>query len=144
MDGQCPSCRAHLTTSWRFCPACGAAIPPEVHPPAPPPASEKAPVKGAYSGLLLGVVAAPILIIFGTLLCLTGLGAILGIPMILAGALAPLIGPMIGLGELPGKCPWCGAPVSSILNVPVFYCHACNRKIVIRKRKFTRAEDPAL
>jgi DNA-directed RNA polymerase subunit RPC12/RpoP len=126
--------------SWRFCPSCGAAIAAEVPEPAPRPAAEKAPVQGAYSGLLFGVVAAPIMIIVGTLLCLTGLGAILGIPMILGGALAPLLGPLIGLGELKGKCPWCGAPVSSILNIPGFNCRACNNRIVLRKRKFTRAE----
>jgi len=140
MNSQCPSCAAHLTPPWRFCPNCGAAIPPEPHPPAPPAETEKAPVQSAYGGLLLGVVAAPIMIIVGTLLCLTGLGAILGIPLILGGALAPLLGPLIGLGELKGKCPWCAAPISAILNAPGFPCHACNRRIAIRNRKFTKAD----
>ena len=97
MSELCSKCGAHLSSPWRFCPLCGAVIPTEApqetqNPP------EKAPMKGAFSGLLLGVIVTPMCIIVGTMLCLTGLGAILGIPMIIGGVLAPLLGPMIVIG----------------------------------------------
>jgi len=146
MDGLCPKCGMQLAPTWKFCPACGAAIVPEVPRQAGPMEAapgeiEHAPMEGPFSGLLFGVLAAPILIIVGTLLCLTGLGAILGVPMILAAILAPLLGPLIGFGALQGKCPWCGSPVRSVTSTKVFHCLACNQGISIKNRRFVRAEE---
>jgi hypothetical protein len=90
-----------------------------------------------------GVIATPVLIIVGIMLCLTGLGAILGIPLIVCGVIAPLAGPMIGLGELKGACPWCGAHVASFMKRPGFFCHACSKRIAIRRGKFAREETAA-
>jgi DNA-directed RNA polymerase subunit RPC12/RpoP len=148
MNGQCVKCGAGVASPWLFCPFCGAAISPETQaqaapetqPDAPPPEAKKTPVQGAFGGLLFGMLAAPILIILGTLLCLTGLGAILGVPMILVAVFAPLLGPLIGIGALKGKCPWCGTAVSSILNVPGFSCHACKHRIAIENRRFVKGE----
>jgi DNA-directed RNA polymerase subunit RPC12/RpoP len=124
---------------WKFCPHCGAAHAPETHEAAVAVVFEKAPVQGAFGGLLFGMLVVPILVIVGTMLCLTGLGAVLGIPMILAAVFAPLAGPMIGLGALKGKCPWCGTQVSSIGTTKEFGCHACKGRIVITHREFVRA-----
>jgi len=141
MNIQCSKCGTHLTAPWNFCPNCGATVAHEIHTHAAVhEAAERAPVQGAFGGLLIGMVAVPILIIVGTMLCLTGLGAIAGIPMIIGGALAPLLGPMIGIGTLQGKCPWCGTKMSSVIDHPQgFYCHACSNRIVIEDRKFTKA-----
>ena len=141
MNSLCPSCTANLEPSWRFCPNCGAAHPAQAAHAAHAVDKEKAPLSKAFGGLLWGVIAAPIMIIVGVLLCLTGLGAILGIPLIIGGVLAPLAGPMIGLGELKGSCPWCGIAVTSILSKSGFYCHACSKRIDIRDRKFVCGED---
>lgn len=108
MENHCSKCDVRLEPQWKFCPDCGCASPQpiqsrEILTHAETKASEKAPTKGGYGGLLFGVLAAPILVIVGTMLCLTGLGAILGIPMIIAAVFAPLAGPMIGLGALKGK-----------------------------------------
>jgi DNA-directed RNA polymerase subunit RPC12/RpoP len=101
---------------------------------------EKAPVQGAFSGLLIGVLAVPILIIPGALMCLTGLGAILGVPMIVLGVFAPLLGPMIGIGTLRGKCPWCGTAVNSIIaDDKEFGCIACSKRIAVKHREFVKA-----
>jgi DNA-directed RNA polymerase subunit RPC12/RpoP len=140
MNGSCPKCGAQLASPWRFCPGCGASIVSEIHEQASRAEAEKAPVKGAFGGLLIGMIAVPALIIFGTLLCLTGLGAILGVPLILGAVLAPLLGPLIGIGELRGKCPWCGAQVSIIFNSPGFACHACKQRIAIRNRRLIKAD----
>jgi DNA-directed RNA polymerase subunit RPC12/RpoP len=78
-------------------------------------------------------------IIVGTMLCLTGLGALLGVPMIIAGILSPLLGPMISIGEPKGKCPWCATSVSNVFNASGFECHVCSKKIMVRNQRFIRA-----
>jgi DNA-directed RNA polymerase subunit RPC12/RpoP len=139
MDGQCLKCGTHVSAPWKFCPACGTRLAQETHPEAIPHQSVKSTIEGGFAGLYLGIIAVPILAIVGTLLCLTGLGAIVGVPMIAAAIVAPLLGPMIGLGTLRGKCPWCGTAVSNITSHPQgFYCHACSKRMAVEDRKFVR------
>jgi predicted RNA-binding Zn-ribbon protein involved in translation (DUF1610 family) len=139
MEGLCSKCGMKLESTWKFCPDCGAESKHEPVTMWKPEEHEKAPVQGAFSGLLFGMIAAPILIIVGTLLCLTGLGAIVGIPMILAAVFSPLLGPMIGIGALIGKCPWCGTSVNSAENATDFTCISCSQRIAIRHREFVKA-----
>ena len=136
MNGTCSKCGAHLEAPWKFCPQCGATCAQETGEIAHEhPDHEKAPVRGAFSGLLLGLLAAPVLIIYGGMICLTGLGVFLGIPMIIAGVCAPLLGPLLGINALNGKCPWCGAAVGSVALFDRFSCPACSKQIVVRKRE---------
>ena len=141
MNGTCRKCAAHLEVLWKFCPHCGAANAREA-----PEAThqhtdhENAPVKSGLSGLLLGLLAAPVLIIYGGMICLTGPGVFLGIPMIVAGVCAPLIGSLMGLNALSGKCPWCSANLSGVGVFDRFSCSACNARIVVRKGELARAE----
>lgn len=102
MNSLCSHCGHHLESPWRFCANCGAPISP-AETALEHTAPEPAPAKGAFGGLFLGVVTVPLLLIVGSLLCLTGLGAFLGIPMILAGILAPLFGPVYGMAAPKGK-----------------------------------------
>ncbi len=143
MEAKCSKCGAQMESPWKFCPHCGIASKEEdqveIRKKAEPEEHETSPVQGALSGLLFGMLAVPILVIVGTMLCLTGLGAILGIPMIIAAVLAPLWGPMIGLGALKGKCPWCGASVNSVANTKDFDCPACSKRIAIQHRAFVKA-----
>jgi len=138
MERNCKKCKAHLESEWAFCPLCGDANEPESAKMKAPAEHEKAPVQGAFSGLLFGMVAVPILIIVGTLLCLTGLGALLGIPMIILAVFAPLLGPVIGLDGIKGKCPWCGTTVSTLANAKDFGCLECGHRISIRHREFVK------
>src|SRR5437763_15263020 len=106
MNAPC-KCGTPLEMSWSFCPKCGVAANRETHAHAASAQHEKSSVPGAFGGLLFGVITTPVLIIFGTLLCLTGLGAFLGVPMIIAAVLAPLAGPLLGIGEHKVRCPSC-------------------------------------
>ena len=103
MNSLCPHCRQHLEPPWRFCAGCGTQIPqPETaakHLEAEHLEPEQAPVKGAFGGMFFGFVAAPLLLVVGSLLCLTGLGAFLGVPMIIAGVFAPLGGSLYGMAS---------------------------------------------
>ncbi len=101
MNDLCLHCGEHLTPTWAFCAHCGAHI-------APPPAPaahehENAPVSGAFTGAVFGIIAVPIMLIFGIMLCLTGWGIVIGIPVILGAILAPLAGPLFGLGAAKDK-----------------------------------------
>ena len=135
MEGACLRCGAHLAPAFKFCPACGVTVPHEHA----VPEHDKAPVNAAFGGLILGAVVMPILLIVGSMLCLTGLGAFLGVPMIICGVLAPLAGPMIGLGSIKGECPWCGAAVNTINSRQSFDCEACKKPIAVRDHKFVTA-----
>jgi predicted RNA-binding Zn-ribbon protein involved in translation (DUF1610 family) len=139
MEAHCSKCKAQLEAPWKFCPQCGAASAVGALKTRMPEEHEKAPVQGAFSGLLLGILAVPILIIPGALICLTGLGAFLGIPMIIAGIFAPLLGPMLGLGTLQGKCPWCGVAVNGREGANDFSCLECGKPIAIKHREFVAA-----
>jgi DNA-directed RNA polymerase subunit RPC12/RpoP len=104
------------------------------------------PYKTAFGGLLIGAVLVPMLAILGAMLCLTGLGAFLGVPMIVAAVVAPLVGPMVGLGGMvKGKCPWCGVTVRSNRAGKTFACHACSQRITVESRGFQKEQaQPAL
>lgn len=140
MSDHCQKCGSQISSPWTFCPTCGTKIqPPEKLAPTEIAPSEKAPVKHAFTGLLFGLIVAPMCLIVGGMLCCTGLGAFLGVPVIIAGILAPLIGPMAGIGEPRGKCPWCGAELNDIVNSPAFECHVCKGKVELHNRKFVKA-----
>ena len=139
MDGLCGKCGTELAAPGKFCPNCGTAAAHEIHLHAEPPEHEKAPVENAFSGLLFGVILTPMMLIVGTMLCLTGLGAILGIPMIVGGILAPLMGPVIGFNAPKGKCPWCDSPVSSLRSGQSFECEACHKRIAFKDERFVAA-----
>ncbi len=137
MEGLCPKCGAHLTSSFKFCPGCAseviAIVPHEAAPP------EKAPVKEAFSGLLLGAIVGPAMIVTGAMLCLTGLGVFLGVPLIIGGVIAPLVGPIVGMNSMRGNCPWCGAKVSSLNAKGSFECEACRKRVAVIDHKFVQA-----
>ena len=141
MNGTCSKCSARLESLWKFCPHCGTTIEREASVTALQHREhEKAPVKSGISGLVMGLLAAPVLIIAGGMICLTGLGVVLGVPLIVAGVCAPIIGSLIGLNALRGKCPWCGAKVSGVGLFDRFSCPACGKRIAMRKREMVKAE----
>ena len=92
MSGSCRKCGTRLDSPWKFCPLCGvdnaqaAGVIAKAHP-----EHEKAPVKSGFSGLVLGLITAPVLIIPGVLMCLmVGPWMVIGIPFIVAGICAPI------------------------------------------------------
>ncbi len=139
MNAQCTKCGLTLSLPWSFCPHCGLAITHETRVDLPPQERSRSSMPGAFGGLLLGVIAAPVLIIVGTLLCLTGLGAILGVPMILFGVVAPLAGPLIGIGERKCKCPECGTRIISVVDGKMHYCPTCDKEFALGDHQLVQA-----
>jgi predicted amidophosphoribosyltransferase len=137
MSRSCSKCGLAFESNWSFCPHCGGAgtqeePKPRVH--------EPAPARFAFSGVVLGFVTAPVLIIYGIMICLLGPPMVLGIPLIVLGVLAPFVGPYLAINAVRGKCPWCGAKIASVGPITAFYCHACSKPIVVRDRELKRVE----
>lgn len=127
MEANCVKCGAHLASTWGFCPQCGHAVEHVIL----PVEHQHHPAQGAFGGLYYGLIAAPILIIPGVLLCLLGWGIFLGVPMIVLGLLAPLYGPMVGMGEHKGRCPSCGTWMISVDDTKEHDCPVCSKKFAI-------------
>jgi predicted RNA-binding Zn-ribbon protein involved in translation (DUF1610 family) len=89
--------------------------------------------------MYIGMVAAPILIISGVMLCLTGWGLFFGVPFIVLGILAPLYGPLVGMGEHRGRCPSCGTRMISIADGKSHECPVCTEKFAIGDSSPARA-----
>jgi len=121
-------CGMLLASAWIFCPQCGNTLEHQRHPPRE---HRPVPSNGAFSGMYIGLIAAPILIIAGVMLCLTGWGIFFGVPFILLGILAPLYGPIVGMAEHRGKCPSCGTQMISIADSKQHECPICNAKFAI-------------
>ena len=105
MSNLCLKCGEPLQEEWVFCAKCGEKIACAATAPIAPAGHEHepAPVAGAFSGAVFGLIAAPIALIFGIMLCLTGWGIFIGIPVIILAIVAPLAGPLVGLGAAKGK-----------------------------------------
>ena len=87
-------------------------------------------------GCLTGPMVGFILIVIGVMVSFTGIGLIIGIPLILIGIAYPLIGRSL----IKGPCPYCGSEVSAFGFKTGITCLACKERIAIRDMKFFRAE----
>lgn len=128
MNAHCVKCGTALASAWSFCPQCGTSVSQETHEPRE---HQPVPMKGAFSGMYIGMIVAPILIIAGVMLCLTGWGVFFGLPFIVLGILAPLYGPLVGMKEHRGKCPFCGTRMISFADSKEHECPVCNKKFAI-------------
>jgi predicted amidophosphoribosyltransferase len=137
MDVHCSKCGNDLAQPWSFCPHCGAPVARE-HVVQPP--HEPIPMEGAFSGMALGMIAAPLMIVAGIMLCMTGWGLFVGVPVIIGGILAPLAGPIFGMGEHKGKCPSCGTRVVTIADGHAHHCPACSKEFAVEDQGTAKAQ----
>lgn len=136
MNAQCEKCASRLEPAWRFCPQCGAV---QAMQHAEPQEHEHHPARGAFGGLAYGLIAAPILIVTGIMICLTGWGILLGVPVIVAGILAPLAGPLLGMSEHAAKCPACGTRVVTVADGKVHHCPMCSETFAVGEHGVVKA-----
>jgi DNA-directed RNA polymerase subunit RPC12/RpoP len=79
------------------------------------------------------IIASSWMIGVGIILCFTGIGAILGIPLILWAFIMPFIKPT---RNLVGSCPYCGHGIVANENDVGVTCLACQQRIIIRNGNF--------
>lgn len=101
-------------------------------------------------GCLVATGMAYWMIAIGIILCFTGIGALIGVPLIIAGILMPIFG--WGMGKemasckmIAKDCPYCGRPKvvaqqGDISNGGIT-CPACQHRIIIRDGEFGRLDD---
>lgn len=95
----------------------------------------------AVFGFVLGLGMAYWMIALGVILCMTGIGAIFGLPLILAGVVMPFAASFmasrrVASDALTGPCPHCQLMVrSSALR---FYCPGCKQMVIVKNRMFGR------
>ncbi len=87
-------------------------------------------------GFAFSLATSGCLFMVGVLLTATGVGAIIGLPMIIAAFLAPFL----GFTWIKGACPYCGSQVSTMGTQKGVTCPACKKRIVIRNKKFIRVD----
>ncbi len=92
--------------------------------------------RGKPVGGLPGTATGFILIVIGIMVSLTGVGLMIGIPLILAGVAYPLVARSL----IRGQCPYCDRKVSTINTKPGINCPGCGKYIVIRDKKYFEAQ----
>ena len=100
--------------------------------------SKKARVAKGISGTILSIIMfgglGVILIIVGLFLTITIIGAIIGIPMILAGLMFIIVSPFGGLAvfkQKKSKCPYCET-VITLIGRQAFNCPSCQKRLIVK------------
>ena len=97
--------------------------------------SDTAPKNKIGEGLIAGGCAGSIIMSFGLLLCLTGIGAIIGIPMILIGC---IIIPFIAATHKVQKCPACKKEITLPVGHDAFDCPICKERLFREGKTLTQ------
>jgi hypothetical protein len=87
---------------------------------------------GWFTGPMVGFI----LIVIGAMVSFTGIGLLIGVPMILIGIAYPFIGRSL----IKGPCPYCGQELSAFGFKTGITCLACKEHVIIRDKKFFREE----
>lgn len=136
---QCPRCKCHIEASLRMC-SCGHDFFPQPVPVSTRTEIQNTPVLNTATGCVAGSTMGVLLILGGSLVSLTGIGAIIGIPMIIAGIGCFVAGPIAGakMKVVDGVCPYCNGKVQTFATIRALDCPECKQRILFRDGLFTR------
>jgi hypothetical protein len=79
-----------------------------------------------------------VFIVIGFVFCCTGIGIIIGAPMILVGAAGPFMGPFLRSNILKGVCPYCQGALSTQATSKAVTCYLCKQRVLVRNKMFVR------
>jgi hypothetical protein len=146
-DVRCAACREWFHKALKACPMCDAPQTPPTYPrkaaPGTPPpiisatVSTRTPTSGPTSAMLVEVLASPeeihaaelgkgIHYLVGLGLCATGVGALVGVPLMIKGMSKPKCTKWV----YQGMCPWCGALIESGA-IDADRCSFCSRAFLV-------------
>lgn len=145
---RCPSCGRVICERCTIDTRCSVCSPPPTVKEKGEPTRINHPIGWFILGLFFGASCGIWMVLFGIGLCCTGIGAIVGIPLILAGIIMPFIcGPVasIGMTRLTGKCPYCRTLLRIDPQLGWTDCCLCKARIMIRNNYLYKTDDyPAL
>lgn len=91
-------------------------------------------IKGFGVSIMMGIIFIPV----GLLLSLTGIGALIGIPMIFIGGFAILLSPIMFLVMSQGNCPHCQQEVIVMNGKKVVKCRSCKNRCSVNKNHLNK------
>jgi DNA-directed RNA polymerase subunit RPC12/RpoP len=140
----CPNCGQISPSDASACP-CGYQLagnqpisPPPLTQTSQPTESDKA--VGVAAGAVMGMGCSAMFFVCGLLLSLTGIGAIIGVPMMLGALVLPFLMPALGLAAIKSPCPYCRTTVRARSTDPGVTCPGCKKRVVIRDKQFIRVD----
>ena len=95
---------------------------------------------GAILGFCVGCFVMIVEIVIGAILTATGIGAILGIPILLLSPLSPFIGLWYGSKSFTGECPYCRGSVFIFGGSQSVTCPHCGQQIIVQGQDLYRIE----
>ncbi|MDD5567677.1 MAG: zinc ribbon domain-containing protein [Candidatus Omnitrophica bacterium] len=96
--------------------------------------------KGMALAFGAGMAMSGCFFLVGILLCLTGILLPIGIIFIIIGIIVLFLSPFFGSTSIEGDCPYCNAKViSSVSKEGGVNCPTCQKRIVVRDKKFFKA-----
>ncbi len=92
-------------------------------------------------GVIYGLVAFSFSFMFGSFLCFTIIGAIIGIPMIIYSLWCLVTCPWAYKKLYVGPCPYCKARCTLPKGVPGAKCRECKKRYLLRDMKLVKLPD---
>jgi DNA-directed RNA polymerase subunit M/transcription elongation factor TFIIS len=148
----CPTCNNEISINAEACPKCGEPITDEKKKKAATSIdlshieekeSAKTEIikrKGGLDGFILGIPMAIVCFALGIFLSMTGIGSLIGMPLVIVSFFIPFVLAFITLSFISGPCPYCGHKVLAQTKKTGVNCSACKKRIVIgRKEKGVRS-----
>lgn len=87
----------------------------------------------------IGWVLCLVFISIGTVLSFTGIGAVIGIPLIFAGIISPFVSKKTDTTMFRVLCPTCGHEVLT-LKKPGITCKACKKRMVLQGDRYVKVD----
>lgn len=125
---KCPFCAEDINTNAIKCKHCGERL--DEQSKSPPAASDEKTVRRIpyIKALPLAFLSALTMITGGFVLCLTVIGAIVGIPMMIMGIISLPLSPILAFFFAEGQCPHCGQKLYFPIYRKVIKCRYCKQR----------------
>lgn len=133
---KCPMCAEEIKADAKKCKHCGELLHVESKP-VPAPVTEGSPVKKMpyWKGLTTWAMTGVMLFGIGVICSIFIIGLIIGVPLMIAGALAFLGSPVLAFIAMEGACPYCGTVLAIMPPKKVVKCRGCKQRSTLQNMR---------